>query len=86
MERVSGPRIPADDTKLTADLIGVVTLADKNAAGKMEQVYADHEKVNGQVELKEEQEKAEAQETEVAQAEARGDALIWPRLCWRLAW
>ena len=65
-------KIRANETELAADLMGVVTLADKNAAGKMEQVYADHEKKWAD-DLKEEQEKAEAQETKVEQAEARAD-------------
>ena len=65
-------KIRANETELAADLMGVVTLADKNAAGKMEQVYADHEKKWAD-DLKEEQEKAEAQQTKVEQAEARAD-------------
>jgi uncharacterized membrane protein YeiB len=65
-------KIRANETELAADLMGVVTLADKNAAGKMEQAYAGHEKKWAD-ELKEEQEKAEVQETKVEQAEARAD-------------
>ena len=65
-------KIRANETELTADLMGVVTLADKNAAGKIEQAYAEHEKKWAD-ELKDEQEKAEAQETKVEQAEARGN-------------
>ncbi len=65
-------KIRANETELAADLMAVVTLADKNAAGKMEQAYADHEKKWAD-QLKEEQEKAEAQETKVEQAEARAD-------------
>ena len=65
-------KIRANETELAADLMDVVTLADKNAAAKMEQAYADHEKKWAD-ELKEEQEKAEAQETKVEQAEARAD-------------
>jgi hypothetical protein len=65
-------KIRANDTELAADLMGVVTLTDKNAASKMEQIYADHEK-KWAAELKEEQEKAEAEETKVEQAEARAD-------------
>ncbi len=65
-------KIRANETELAADLMAVVTLADKNAAGRMEQAYADHEKKWAD-QLKEEQEKAEAQETKVEQAEARAD-------------
>jgi len=65
-------KIRANETALAADLMSVVTLADKNAAARMEQVYADHQKKWAD-ELKEEQEKAEAQETRVEQAEAHAD-------------
>ncbi len=65
-------KIRANETELAADLMSVVTLADKNAAGKIEQAYADHEKKWAD-ELKEEQAKAEAQEAKVEQAEARAD-------------
>ena len=65
-------KIRANETELAADLMGVVTLADKNAAGKIGKAYADHEKKWAD-ELKEEQEKAEALETKVEQAEARAD-------------
>ena len=66
-------KIRANETELAADLMGVVTLADKDAAGKMKQVYADHEKKWAE-ELKEEhRKKAEAQEAKVEQAEARAD-------------
>ena len=65
-------KIRANETELAADLMGVVTLADKNAAGKREQVYADHEKKWAD-ELKEEQEKAEEQQAKVEHAEARAD-------------
>jgi len=65
-------KIRANETELAADLMGVVTLADKDAAAKMKQDYVAHEKKWAD-ELKEEQEKAEAQETRVEQAEARAD-------------
>jgi hypothetical protein len=65
-------KIRANETELAADLMGVVTLADKDAAAKMKQAYADHEKKWAD-ELKEEQEKAEAQEAKEEHAEARAD-------------
>jgi uncharacterized membrane protein YeiB len=65
-------KIRANETELTADLLGVVALNDKNAAAKIEQSYADHQK-KWTDELKEEQEKAEALESMVAGAEARAD-------------
>jgi hypothetical protein len=65
-------KIRANETVLAADLLGVVTLADKNAAAGIKQAYAEHEKKWAE-DLKQEQEKAEAQEARVAQAEARAD-------------
>ena len=65
-------KIRANETELAADLMGVVTLADKDATAKMKQAYADHEKKWAD-ELKEEQEKAEAQEAKEEHAEARAD-------------
>jgi hypothetical protein len=65
-------KIRANDTELTANLLGVVSLADKEAAGKLAKSYADHEKKWAD-DLKEEQEQAEATEKKVEQAEARAD-------------
>jgi len=65
-------KIRASDTQLTADLLSVVTIADKNAAQKLAKGYADHQ-AKWAENLKEEQEKAEALETKVEQAEARAD-------------
>ncbi len=63
-------KIRSNDTALAADLLSVVTIADKDAAKKLAKSYADHQdKWAGN--LKEEQEKAEGLETKVEQAEAR---------------
>jgi hypothetical protein len=65
-------KIRANDTELAADLLGVVSIADKDAAGKLAKSYADHEKKWAD-DLKDEQEQAEATEKKVEQAEARAD-------------
>jgi hypothetical protein len=65
-------KIRANDTELAADLLGVVSIADKDAAGKLAKSYADHEKKWAD-DLKEEQEQAEATEQKVEQAEAHAD-------------
>jgi len=63
-------KIRASDTALASDLLSVVTVGNKDAASKIAKVYAAHEaKWAGN--LKEEQEKAEALEAKVEQAEAR---------------
>jgi hypothetical protein len=54
-------KIRSNDTALTSDLLSVVTIADKDDQAKWT------------TDLKEEQEKAEALETKVEQAEARAD-------------
>ncbi len=65
-------KIRANETALAADLLGVTALADKDGAKKLAKAYADHqEKWAG--ELKDEQEKAEALEAKVENAEARAD-------------
>jgi hypothetical protein len=65
-------KIRSNDTALATDLLSVVTIADKAAASKIAKSYAEHqEKWAG--DLKEEQEKAEALETKVEEAEARAD-------------
>jgi hypothetical protein len=74
-------KIRSNETALSADLLSVVTIADKDAAKKIAKSYADHQEKWAD-ELKEEQEKAEALETKVEQAEARanrfdlGEALL----------
>ena len=65
-------KIRANDTALAADLLSVVTIADKDAAKKIAKGYTDHQ-AKWTDDLKGEQEKAEALETNVEQAEAKGD-------------
>jgi uncharacterized protein YlxW (UPF0749 family) len=65
-------KIRSNDTALAADLLSVVTIADKDAAKKIAKGYADHQ-AKWADNLKDEQEKAEALQTKVEQAEARGD-------------
>jgi hypothetical protein len=74
-------KIRSNDTALAADLLSVVTIADKDAAQKLAKSYADHQQ-KWAASLKEEQEKAEALQTKVEKAEARanrfdlGEALL----------
>jgi hypothetical protein len=74
-------KIRSNDTALAADLLSVVTIADKDAAQKLSKSYADHQQ-KWSASLKEEQEKAEALQTKVEKAEARatrfdlGEALL----------
>lgn len=65
-------KIRANDTQLTSDLLSVVTVADKDAQKKIEKSYADHQ-AKWVDDLKDEQEKAEALEVKVEQAEVRAD-------------
>jgi hypothetical protein len=65
-------KIRASDTQLASDLLSVLTIADKDAAAKIAKSYADHQ-AKWVDDLKEEQEKAEALETRVEQAEARAN-------------
>jgi uncharacterized protein DUF4337 len=65
-------KIRANETELAADLLGVVSIAGKDAAAKLAKGYADHEK-KWNDDLKEEQAQAEATEQKVEQAEARAD-------------
>ncbi len=65
-------KIRANDTALTADLLSVLTIADKDAAKKIAKGYADHQDKWAES-LKEEQEKAEGLEAAVEKAEARAD-------------
>ncbi len=74
-------KIRSNNTALIADLLTVVTIKDQAAAGKISKSYADHQE-KWTEDLKQEQEKAEALETKVEQAEARanrfdlGEALL----------
>ena len=65
-------KIRANTTQLAADLLSVVTVTDKDAERRIAKSYTDHE-AKWVSDLKEEQEKAEALETKVEQAEARAD-------------
>ena len=65
-------KIRSNDTALTADLLSVLTIADKEAAKKIAKGYADHQEKWAE-NLKEEQEQAEALEAKVEKAEARAD-------------
>ncbi len=65
-------KIRSNDTGLAADLLSVVTIADKDAAKKIAKAYADHQ-AKWNDDLKEEQEKAEELEKEVAKVERRAD-------------
>jgi hypothetical protein len=69
---VEAHKIRSNDTALAADLLGVLTIADKDAAGKITKGYTDHQ-AKWADNLKEEQEQAEQLEKKVEQAEARGD-------------
>jgi hypothetical protein len=65
-------KIRSNDTFLAADLLSVVTIADKDAAKKIAKGYADHQ-AKWTSDLKDEQDKAEALEAKVEHAEARAD-------------
>jgi hypothetical protein len=65
-------KIRANDTQLASDLLSVMTVADKNGAAKIAKAYADHQ-AKWVDDLKEEQEKAEALETDVEHAEVRAN-------------
>src|SRR5579862_9375010 len=65
-------KIRANETEIASDLLGVVSLGDKDAADKIEKAYADHQKKWAD-ELKDEQGQAEAMESRVEHAEARAD-------------
>lgn len=60
----------AYDTALVTGLLNVVTVADKDGAQKLAKGYADHQ-AKWADDLKDEQEKAEALEAKVEQAEGR---------------
>lgn len=63
-------KIRANDTELTADLLGVVTVAHSEAAAKIAKVYADHQ-ARWAIDLKSDRQKAEALEAQVEQSEIR---------------
>ena len=63
-------KIRSYNTSLSADLLSVLTLADKDKEEKIAKLYADHQ-AKWNDDLKEEQEKAEALERKVEEAEAR---------------
>jgi hypothetical protein len=65
-------KIRANNTELNDELLSVLTIANKDAAAKIENSHADHEKKWAD-DLKEEQEQAEATEKKVEHAEARAD-------------
>jgi len=65
-------KIRANDTGLAADLLSVVTIADKEGAKKLIEGYKDHQEKWAE-NLKEEQEKAEGLESKVKQIEVRAD-------------
>ena len=65
-------KIRSNNTQLTAELLSVITIADKDAEKKLAKTFADHQ-AKWTADLKEEQEKAEALEVKVEQAEARAD-------------
>ncbi|HEY1767104.1 MAG TPA: DUF4337 domain-containing protein [Terracidiphilus sp.] len=63
-------KIRSNDTELIADLLGAVTIADQQAAERLRKSYADHQTKWAQ-DLKDSQEKAEALEAQVGNAEVR---------------
>src|SRR5579863_472358 len=65
-------KIRSYNTSLSADLLNVITIADKDKAEKIAKAYADHQ-AKWTDDLKEGQDKAEALEKKVEQAEARAD-------------
>lgn len=65
-------KIRSYNTSLSADLLGAVAIADKDAAAKIAKSYASHQK-KWDDDLKDEQQKAEALEILVGQAEIRAD-------------
>jgi hypothetical protein len=74
-------KIRSNATELAADLLGVLSVENKDAASKLAKSYADHQKKWAD-ELKEEQSQAEEMDAEVHDAEARaarfdlGEALL----------
>jgi hypothetical protein len=74
-------KIRSYSTSLSADILGVLAVADKDKAQKIAKAYADHQ-AKWNDDLKDGQEKAEAFEKKVEEAEARanrydlGEALL----------
>ena len=74
-------KIRSNDTALAADLLSVVTIADKGAADKIEKSYAEHQ-AKWAADLKRTQDEAEALQKNVEHAEVRanrfdlGEALL----------
>ena len=65
-------KIRSSDTELASDLLGVMTVANKDAADKLAKSYADHQKKWAD-DLNQAQQKAGELEEDVKKAEARGD-------------
>jgi hypothetical protein len=65
-------KIRSNETELASDLMGVVSLGNKDAATKIQKAYADHQKKWAD-ELNDEQGQAQAIEKKVEQSEARAD-------------
>jgi uncharacterized protein YlxW (UPF0749 family) len=62
-------KIRSYNTSLAGDLLGAVTIADKDKAAKIEKAWTDHQ-TKWNDDLKEDQEKAKGLEEKVEQAEA----------------
>jgi len=65
-------KIRSYNTSLSSDLLGVLAVADKDKAAKIAKAYADHQ-AKWNDDLKEGQDKAEALEKKVEEAEARAN-------------
>ncbi len=65
-------KIRSNDTALISDLLGVVTVTDKDAASKITKSYADHQ-AKWADDLKKSKDEADALEVDVKHAEARAD-------------
>jgi hypothetical protein len=63
-------KIRSNDTALTADLMSVLAISDKNKAQKIEKSYADHQE-KWTAELKDEEEKAREEENKVSEFEKK---------------
>ncbi len=74
-------KIRSNNTALISDLLSVVTIADKDAAAKIQKSYADHQTGRND-DLKELMDEATA-EAEVNHAEKRADRFDSPRQCSR---
>lgn len=67
-------KIRSYNTSLAADMMNVLTLSDKDAEKKLEKAYADHQ-AKWNLELDEQQKKAQELEEEVRAAEKRASRL-----------